>query len=257
MKLSLVGHSTVVMECRDVRLLTDPYFGTFGNPAYERVAPPSISREEIGRIDGVLVSHGHWDHTDRRFLRGLDPAVPVLVPSGTSAVMRLKGVRSPVPMRPWSFLTIGDAVVTAVPARHVARTIGYVVQTEEVCLYFAGDTYHRPFMAEVGRRFAIDVALLPVTTYRIPMTMGEKGAVLAVRDLGAPTVIPIHLGLRPRSPLLRTRQSPRGFERRLREAELGTQVVHLAPGSIWETGRRVADHRSAEVTFQGAGLSPP
>lgn len=257
MRLSLVGHSTVLIECRNVRLLTDPYFGTFGNPAYERVAPPAISREEVGRIDGVLVSHGHWDHTDRRFLRNLDPAVPVLVPSGTSALMRLKGARSPVPMRPWSFLTIGEVIITAVPARHMARTIGYVVQTEETCLYFAGDTYHRPFMGEVGRRFSIDVALLPVTTYRIPMTMGEKGAVLAVRDLGVPTVIPIHLGLRPRSPLLRTRQTAQGFERRLREAGLGARVVCLAPGASWEVAPRVADHPSVGVTFQGAGLSPP
>ncbi|MCG6962366.1 MAG: MBL fold metallo-hydrolase [Acidobacteria bacterium] len=257
MRLTLVGHSTVLIECSGVRLLTDPYFGTLGNLAYERVAPPAISREEVGRIDGVLISHGHWDHTDRRFLRGLDPAVPVLVPSGTSALMRLKGARSVVPLRPWSFLTIGDAVVTAVPARHVARTIGYVVQTEEVCVYFAGDTYHRPFMGEVGRRFSIDVALLPVTTYRIPMTMGEKGAVLAVGDLGAPTVIPIHLGLRPRSPLLRARQTPQGFERRLREAGLGTRVVHLSPGASWELAPRVADHATAGVKFQGAGLSPP
>jgi L-ascorbate metabolism protein UlaG (beta-lactamase superfamily) len=75
---------------------------------------------------------------------------------------------------------------------------------------------------------------MPVSTYRIPLTMGEKGAVKAARDLRAGTVIPIHLGVQPRSPLLRTGQSPEGFEQRLREAGLHTEVVHLEDGDTWE-----------------------
>ena len=89
-------------------------------------------------------------------------------------------------------------------------------------------------MGEIGRRFAIDAALMPVTTYRVPMTMGEKGAVKAARDLGAKTVIPIHLGVQPRSPLMRTSHTWNGFEQRLRDAGLDTEVVHLAEGHHWE-----------------------
>jgi len=241
MRITKIGHSTVLIEAGGTRLLTDPYFGTFGHIAYARVSPPALTRDELGRLDGVLVSHGHWDHTDRRFFRGLEPDTPVLVPSGTLPMMRLKGVRKTVPVRTWRSQRVADAVVTAVPALHLARTVGWVVQTDDACVYFAGDTYHRPFMAEIGRRFAIDVALMPVSTYRIPLTMGEKSAVKAARDLRAGTVIPIHLGVQPRSPLLRTSQSPEGFERRLREAGLRTQVVHLADGASWEVERSLAE----------------
>jgi L-ascorbate metabolism protein UlaG (beta-lactamase superfamily) len=108
-------------------------------------------------------------------------------------------------------------------------------------------------MAEIGRRFPIDVALMPVTTYRIPMTMGEKGAVLAARDLGCPVVIPIHLGVQPRSPLLRTRQTPDGFERRLRNADLQTKVVMLAPGDSWEPAPRHRGRSEDRVERVGYG----
>jgi len=237
MRLTMIGHSTVLIENDGRRLITDPYFGTFGHIAYARVRLPALTREEIGPLDGVLVSHGHWDHTDRRFFRSLEPEVPVLVPSPTSALMRLKGVRSPVSLRPWQTVSLGGLAVTAVPALHLAPTVGYVVQSETACVYFAGDTYHRPFMAEIGRRFPINAALMPVTTYRLPMTMGEKGAVLATRDLQCETVVPIHLGVQPRSPLLRTRQSPEGFQRRLRDTGLPTRVVHLGDGASYEVER--------------------
>ncbi len=235
MRITLIGHSSVLLESEGTRLLTDPFFSTFGHIAYSRATPPAISRSEIGALDGVLISHGHWDHTDRRFFRGLDAAVPVLVPAGTSLLFRLKGVRNAVPVKPWQSLRVGDLAITAVPATHLARTVGFVVQNLSSCVYFAGDTFHRPFFAEIGRRFKIDVALMPVTTYRIPMTMGEKGAVKATSDLGAATVIPIHLGVRPRSPLMRTRQSIEGFARRLQEAGTRADVVTLADGESWST----------------------
>ena len=231
----MVGHSTVLLEGAGMRLLTDPWFGTAGNLAYARLAPPAFRREELRDIDGVLLSHGHWDHTDRRFLRSLDDAIPVLGPAGSVATRWLKGARNFQAMRPWETRELGAAVVTAVPALHLARTIGFVLQLDGACTYFAGDTYHRPFMSEIGRRFRIDVALMPVATFRIPMTMGERGAAAAVDDLRPATVIPIHLGIAPRSPVLRTAQTVDSFARRLRDAGRTTAVVHLREGAFWES----------------------
>lgn len=233
MRIRLIGHSTVLFEVCGRRVLTDPWFGTWGNPAYARTAPPAVTREEVGAVDTVLLSHNHWDHTDRRFLRGLGPDVPVVAPRRSRWVTRLKGARRVVGLRPWETWVQGDLRVTAVPALHMATTVGFVLQAPEAVAYFAGDTYCRPWMKDIGRRFSLDVALLPVATYRIPMTMGEAGAVKAARALGVPVVIPIHRDLQPRSPLLRTRQSAEGFARRLEAAGLATHVVILDPGEAW------------------------
>ena len=74
---------------------------------------------------------------------------------------------------------------------------GFVIEAEGKQIYFAGDTYFGGFMKEIAARFRLDLALMPVTTFRIPMTMGEKGAARAVEVLGPRTVIPIHLGIQP------------------------------------------------------------
>ena len=63
MRITMIGHSTVLIEAGGMKILTDPYFGTWGNPAYKRLAPPARKREELRDVDLVLVSHNHWDHT--------------------------------------------------------------------------------------------------------------------------------------------------------------------------------------------------
>ncbi len=233
MRITMIGHSTVLMESNGAKILTDPYFGLWGNPAYRRLAPPAKKREELRDVDLVLISHNHWDHIDGRFLRSLEPATTVLAPRRSAWLTKLRGARRLAGMRAWEERSFGALKISAVPASHVAPTIGYVVRNGEMQVYFAGDTYYGRFMTQIGRRFDIDVALIPVTTFRIPMTMGERGAVRAVRDLQPSVVIPIHLGLRPRSPLLRTRHTPEGFARRAADAGLRSEVRVLREGQSW------------------------
>jgi L-ascorbate metabolism protein UlaG (beta-lactamase superfamily) len=233
MRITMIGHSTVLMESNGAKIVTDPYFGVWGNPAYRRLAPPAKRREELRDVDLVLISHNHWDHTDGRFLRSLSLATTVVAPRRSAWLTKLRGAKSLVGLKAWEERSFGALRISAVPASHIAATIGFVVHNGEGQIYFAGDTYYGRFMAQIGQRFEIDVALIPVTTFRIPMTMGEKGAVRAVRDLQPSVVIPIHLGLRPRSPLLRTSHTPEGFARRAADAGLRSEVVVLQEGQSW------------------------
>ena len=233
MKITMIGHSTVLIEVAGTRILTDPYFGLHGNPAYARPRPPARTREELSNVDLVLVSHNHFDHVDRRFLRALPQSVPVLAPAASAWMTRLKGGRNVTGLKPWERRAFAAVSITAVPARHVTFTVGYIVEADGKRIYFAGDTYLAGFMERIGREFRPDVALIPVTTFRIPMTMGETQAVEAVRRLAPDVVIPIHLGIKPRSPLMRTSDTPEGFRERAQQAGLSAKIVLLQEGESW------------------------
>ena len=233
MQILMIGHSTVLIETDGQRVVTDPYFGTWGNPAFSRLNPPARTREELRDVNLVLLSHNHWDHVDRRFFRSLSSSVPVTAPNQTTWLTKWQGAQNVIGLKVWESRQFGTLKITAVPASHIAMTTGFVLQSENKQVYFAGDTYYGPFMKEIGNRFQLDAALMPVTTYRLPMTMGEQAAVRAVQDLSPKVVIPIHLGIRPRFPFLRTNQTLEGFERRLREANLETKVILLKDGETW------------------------
>jgi L-ascorbate metabolism protein UlaG (beta-lactamase superfamily) len=233
MKVTMIGHSTVLIETAGKKILTDPYFGTWGNIAYKRIAPPFKTREEMVNVDLVLVSHNHWDHMDSRYFRALADSVPVVAPRAAAWITRAKGAKNVIGLRRWEKRQFDSVAVTAVPALHIGLPGGFVIEAEGKSIYFAGDTYLGEFMTEIGAKFNLDLALMPVTTFRIPVTMGEKSAARAVEALRPQTVIPIHLGIAPRSPLLRTGQTPEGFSRHVRDAGLNSEVVILREGESW------------------------
>ena len=235
MNITMIGHSTVLIEAAGMKILTDPYFGAWGNLAYKRIAPPFKTGEEMAAVDLVLVSHNHWDHTDSRYFRALAGDLPVVAPYAAAWITRLKGARHVVGLAAWEQKQFGAVRVTATPALHLAIPCGFVIEAEEKAVYFAGDTYYGRFMKKIGARFRLELALMPVTTFRIPMTMIEKSAVRAVEALKPQTVIPIHLGIQPRSPLLRTGQTLEGFSKRLHDAGLKTEVAILREGESWTT----------------------
>jgi L-ascorbate metabolism protein UlaG (beta-lactamase superfamily) len=62
------------------------------------------------------------------------------------------------------------------------------------------------------------------------MTLNERSAVRAVQAIHPKVVIPIHLGIQPRAPFLRSNQSLEGFQRRLKNIHSSTEVKILSEG---------------------------
>ena len=233
MKALMLGHSTVLLESGGTRLLLDPFFRR-GNLAYRRTAPPACGRAEVGPVQGVLISHTHFDHFDGAYLRSLPADVPVYVVAGGRLLAILKARRGMRPLEAWDTVRIGGLDVTGVPARHLGPTVGFVIRDAETSAYFAGDTYFGDFMEEIARRLAPRVCFLPVATFRLPLTMGNAGALKATAVLRPRAVVPIHLGITPRSPLLRRKEDAESYRALVESAGLPTEVKILAPGESCE-----------------------
>src|SRR5262245_2663278 len=113
MQTTMIGHSTVLIETQGKRILTDPYFGTFGNLAYKRLSLPAMRREDLMDVDLVLQSHSHFDHLDRRFLRLLPRTVPTLAPK--RMFLRVSGTGDSLQrVETWSPYPFGEITITPV-----------------------------------------------------------------------------------------------------------------------------------------------
>lgn len=192
-----------------------------------------MSREELADASLVLISHSHWDHLDAAFLRTITAATPVVVPDRAVSFVHKCGAGNVTGVSAWRAISFGGIAVTVVPAIHIAPSVGYVIQADGSSVYFSGDTYYSSFMHEVSRRFRLDVAILPVARYALPMTLGVSGAVRAVRALKPTVVIPMHHMGWFGSRVAAGEGTQRRFLACLQQAGVSTKAVILQSGQSW------------------------
>src|SRR5580704_3928719 len=75
LRVTWLGHSTMLIEIDGVRILTDPVWGPRASPSAligpKRFQPVPISLREMPPVDVVVVSHDHYDHLDYPTIRAL------------------------------------------------------------------------------------------------------------------------------------------------------------------------------------------
>src|SRR5216117_2830869 len=104
-------------------------------------------------------------------------------------------------------VTIRGVRLTALPVKHWGTRnlvsddrgyTGFLVEHRDGTVFFPGDTAYFPGFRDYGRRWAIDVALLPIGAYRPPafrrVHMNPEDALQTLVDLDARHMVPIHWG---------------------------------------------------------------
>src|SRR3954454_4640832 len=83
--LTFIGTATALIRLGPFTLLTDPNFLHRGERAYlgyglwpKRRTEPAREPNELPRLYGVILSHMHGDHWDRRARAGLDKRLPIV-----------------------------------------------------------------------------------------------------------------------------------------------------------------------------------
>ena len=126
LRVTWLGHSTVLVEVDGAAVLTDPMFGDRASPSRwlgpTRFHTPPMSIAELPHLDAVVVSHEHYDHLDEGSVRALAArGVPFHVPVGIGAHLASWGVPAAqiVEQDWWQEATLpGGVRLVATPARH-------------------------------------------------------------------------------------------------------------------------------------------
>lgn len=220
LRITMVGHATLLIQIAGLNLVTDPVWSDRASPLAcagpRRVTAPGIAFDELPPIDAVLLSHNHYDHLDIASLKQLEARDrPLIVtPLGNDAIVRKQMPRARFAVGDWSDrIALGGGVeVYIVPAHHwSARSIGdrrmalwcgFVVTGANRSVYFAGDTGYGDgqIFRDIGARFpALDAALIPIGAYAPRWFMSAQHtnpdeAVRILLDLGAKRGLGIHWG---------------------------------------------------------------
>ena len=231
MRITYIGHSTVLIQDKDFNILTDPFFSS-NFSGLKRKLLPSMNVEELPEIDLVLISHTHPDHCDLDALEKLNKSCKVIMPEGTSS--RIKRIGFDVKeLNDWVSIDIGKHTITAVPAKHQGKCAGFLIKGSKT-IYFAGDTFLIPSMNDLGNKYNIDIAFLPIGGNRffgMKMIMGPHEAALATQILKSKIVIPIHFGTFGKIPLIFSMNgNPSDFKNWIKDDKIRDSVIVLDVG---------------------------
>ncbi|MEU4209586.1 MBL fold metallo-hydrolase [Streptomyces sp. NPDC026206] len=220
LRLTWMGHSSVLAEIDGARVLFDPVWSqrcspfAFAGP--RRLHPVPVPLAETGRLDAVIISHDHYDHLDMATVRALTrTATAFVVPLGVGAHLEHWGVPADrITELDWhESADVAGLTLTATPARHFCgralrntqHTLwaSWVVAGPEHRIFHSGDTGYFPGFRDIGAQYGpFDATMVQIGAYSefwrdIHMTPEE--GMRAHLDLqgGEPTagvMLPIHWG---------------------------------------------------------------
>lgn len=144
--------------------------------------------------DIIFISHSHGDHFSIADIKKLVKKDTVLVlPGDCIKAVADAGLTNVVTVLPSKSYEVDGLKFNTVPAYNIGKAfhkkennwVGYVVNVNNSCYYFAGDTDFIPEMKDIKA----NVVFLPVGgTY----TMTSKEAVEAANTINPPVAVPIH-----------------------------------------------------------------
>src|SRR3954470_3772030 len=178
LRVTYIGHATLLIEIGETRILTDPNFDPALGKFLARVSAPGIALAELPKLDAILLTHAHADHLSFDSLNALPDDIPLFAPPPIAKWLLKQGYSHAVPIAAGDAAEFEGVRIYAASATHKGNRYGvdrwrsaanmYLLDTNKVSCFFAGDTaltpdtthlVERQLLAE-GRN--LDLALLPI-----------------------------------------------------------------------------------------------
>jgi L-ascorbate metabolism protein UlaG (beta-lactamase superfamily) len=217
LRATWLGHSTMLLEVDGRRFLTDPVWAGRASPSQlvgpRRFFAPPLALADVPPLDGIILSHDHYDHLDPLAIRALaGRTARFYCPLGVGAHLRRWGVPADkiTELTWWDEVAVApDFKLVATPARHFSGRgllnrdstlwASWVLLGPQHRVFFGGDS--GPFdeaFQQIGEKFGpFDLVMLEIGASDAEWAdihLGPDQAVAAHRLLGGGPLLPLHWG---------------------------------------------------------------
>jgi len=224
LRVTWMGHSSLLVEIDGVRVLIDPVWDERASPVRwagpKRFFAAPVRLEDLPPVDVVLVSHDHYDHLGKATIQRLAKLASMRgaqwvtsLGVGRSLLQAFGVDAARITELDWTQrveVADGRLEITGLPARHFSgrgmfnrfETLwsSFVLKGAKHSVYFGADSGWWEGFAEIGAVYGpFDLTMLEIGAYDALWSgihLGPDGAAKAFAALGGTGLLmPIHWGL--------------------------------------------------------------
>jgi L-ascorbate metabolism protein UlaG (beta-lactamase superfamily) len=216
LRITWVGHSSLLIEVDGLRILTDPVWSARASFSQrmgpKRFFPAPLSLQSLPPLDAIIISHDHYDHLDKHVIPFFATSkVPFYCSVGVGQYLQAWGIQQErIHEMNWmdSYQITATCKLTALPARHFSgrgltnrfETLwsSFVIKTTNHNIYHGADSGWYDGFYEIGEVYGpFDLTMLEIGAYNkswADIHMGPDNAAKAHLALKGKLMMPIHWG---------------------------------------------------------------
>lgn len=210
LSVTFLKHASVVIKDKDHYLYIDPVlFDIFW--FIKDFSPLAFDLDTLPPADEILITHGHYDHLDKRSLKRIGLNSHVIAPLGYDGLFDGLGLKHRTALDWYDGVARNGREIILLPCNHWTmrnpltgpnRSLwgSYLIRSAAgPTVFVSGDTGYFEGFHELGREFEIDLAIFNLGAYEprwfmASSHMNPAETVAAFKALNAKKLLVIHWG---------------------------------------------------------------